>query len=70
MIEASAEQISEGNSEEWYYATGDSNKEQLGPFSFEKVTALTFVAPELLAIPAELGLYLDRLAVWQHEENR
>uniref|UniRef100_A0A183FR65 GYF_2 domain-containing protein n=1 Tax=Heligmosomoides polygyrus TaxID=6339 RepID=A0A183FR65_HELPZ len=40
VIEASAEQISEGNSEEWYYATGDSNKEQLGPFSFEKMKQL------------------------------
>ncbi|XGW25046.1 hypothetical protein V3C99_006459 [Haemonchus contortus] len=40
VIEASADQLSEGNSAEWYYATTDNNKERLGPFSFEKMKTL------------------------------
>ncbi|KAK6027855.1 DnaJ domain protein [Ostertagia ostertagi] len=40
VIEASADQLSEGNSAEWYYATSDNNKERLGPFSFEKMKTL------------------------------
>ncbi|WKX89857.1 hypothetical protein Q1695_009030 [Nippostrongylus brasiliensis] len=40
VIEASAEQISEGNSAEWYYADSENNKTRLGPFSFEKMKTL------------------------------
>ncbi|KAK6044524.1 hypothetical protein COOONC_17971 [Cooperia oncophora] len=40
VIEASADQISEGNSAEWYYATSESSKERSGPFSFEKMKTL------------------------------
>ncbi|PIO58384.1 hypothetical protein TELCIR_20182, partial [Teladorsagia circumcincta] len=42
VIEASADQLTEGNSAEWYYATSDNNKERLGPFSFEKVGVLVY----------------------------
>ncbi|EYC29231.1 hypothetical protein Y032_0006g2855 [Ancylostoma ceylanicum] len=40
VIEASSEQLSEGSSAEWYYATADNNKERLGPFSFDKMKTL------------------------------
>ncbi|PIO77742.1 DnaJ domain protein [Teladorsagia circumcincta] len=40
VIEASADQLTEGNSAEWYYAASDNNKERLGPFSFEKMKTL------------------------------
>lgn len=40
VIEASSEQLSEGNSLEWYYAANEHNSERSGPFSFEKMKLL------------------------------
>ncbi|ETN81937.1 DnaJ domain protein [Necator americanus] len=40
VIEASSEQISEGSSAEWYYASHDNNKDKIGPLSFEKMKTL------------------------------
>ncbi|VDM71149.1 unnamed protein product, partial [Strongylus vulgaris] len=53
VIEASSEQMSEGSSAEWYYATSDNNKERLGPFSFEKMK--TFYAEKTI---------FEKTAVW------
>ncbi|KIH65507.1 DnaJ domain protein [Ancylostoma duodenale] len=65
VIEASSEQLSEGSSAEWYYATADNNKERLGPFSFEKANLIPsqYFVLQMKTLYAEKTIF-EKTAVW------